>query len=469
MSSSSFFQCQHLTSNLTLKQVEAKFEAYKNDELVEKKTVRLYAEDRVVCGRDSKKKVGWQVLHTSVSRRHAKITVHKDGRSLEIEDLGSTYGTFVNGVKIQRPTRVASGSEIRFAASSRKWWLTKLIFPKKSDNMDEPALKEYIRVLEKSSDEDLPRRFDDFVELKSLMAHSELRHLPKYSVKHVVETIASDPLKRLETFENESKTFYVRIISVQHSNPTHPTHTYTQQVRTRRSTGHETCEDDGLKVMPVNDPVKELKSLVHYTYFKHWNAIRDKGLVRGRKKRYVYFYESPNDSAEPRTEPFRKRGVPDIAVTIDLKRAADQGVRFFRTRENPDVVVTALNLEPYMFQVARHLKSKSVLLSERETKRMFTQVSKKRQEEKLRKEREALAEKRKIEAMELELRRREEQKKRLEEQKSRKRKNIYLEVQNNEEEDDERSEDEEEEEDDGDSLGFTYEVKRRKRRKRLSV
>jgi len=206
------------------KQVEAKFEAYKNDELVEKKTVRLYAEDRVVCGRDSKKKVGWQVLHTSVSRRHAKITVHKDGRSLEIEDLGSTYGTFVNGVKIQRPTRVASGSEIRFAASSRKWWLTKLIFPKKSDNMDEPALKEYIRVLEKSSDEDLPRQFDDFVELKSLMAHSELRHLPKYSVKHVVETIASDPLKRLETFENESKTFYVRSISVQHSNSlSHPT------------------------------------------------------------------------------------------------------------------------------------------------------------------------------------------------------------------------------------------------------
>mgnify|MGYP001174398903 CR=1 FL=1 len=231
------------------------------------------------------------------------------------------------------------------------------------------------------------------------------------------------------------------------------------------------CEDDGLKVMPVKDPVKELKSLVHYTYFKHWNAIRDKGLVRGRKKRYVYFYESPNDSAEPRSEPFRKRGVPDIAITIDLKRAADQGVRFFRTRENPDVVVTALNVEPYMFQVARHLKSKSVLLSERETKRMSTQVSKKRQEEKLRKEREALAEQREKEAMELELRRREEQKKRLEEQKSRKRKNIYLEVQNNDEEDDERSEDddEEEEEDDGDSLGFTYKVSRRKRRKRLSV
>ena len=104
--------------------MEAKFEAYKNDELVEKKTVRLYAEDRVVCGRDSKKKVGWQVLHTSVSRRHAKITVHKDGRSLEIEDLGSTYGTFVNGVKIQRPTRVASGSEIRWPAccDPRSFW-----------------------------------------------------------------------------------------------------------------------------------------------------------------------------------------------------------------------------------------------------------------------------------------------------------------------------------------------------------
>ena len=209
--------------------------------------------------------------------------------------------------------------------------------------------------------------------------------------------------------------------------------------------------------------------MVHYTYFKHWNTIRDKGLVRGRKKRYVYFYESPNDSAEPRTEPFRKRGVPDIAITIDLKRAADQGVRFFRTRENPDVVVTALNVEPYMFQVARHLKSKSVLLSERETKRMSTQVSKKRQEEKLRKEREALAEQREKEAMELELRRREEQKKRLEEQKSRKRKNIYLQVQKDDDDESEDDDEEEEGEDDGDSLGFTYKVSRRKRRKRLSV
>jgi RNA:NAD 2'-phosphotransferase (TPT1/KptA family) len=418
---------------------------------VEKKTIRLYADDRLVCGRDSKKKVGWQVLHTSVSRRHAKITVHKDGRSLEIEDLGSTYGTFVNGVKIERPTRVASGSEIRFAASSRKWWLTKLTFPKTTDNMDEPAMKAYIRVLEKSSEQDLPRRFDDFVQLESLMAHSDLRHLPKYNVKHVVETIESDPLKRLEIFENESKVYFVRT--------------------GRFTTGEDRFEDDNLKVMAaVNDPVKELKSVVHYTYFKNWNAIRDKGIVQGRKKRYIYLFENPEDSVEPLSEPFRKRGVPDISITIDLKRATEQGVRFFRTRSNPDVLVTSEHIEPYMFQVAKHVKSKSILLSEKETKRMFTQISKKRQEEKLRKERGAIAEQRKKEQAEIEMRRRAEEREKIMERESRKRKNVYLDRgENEEEEEEEEAGNDESDEDEGDSLGFTFEVSRRKRRKRLNV
>ena len=32
-------------------------------------------------------------------------------------------------------------------------------------------------------------------------------------------------------------------------------------------------------------------TLVHYTYFKHWNVIRDKGLSR-KEKTYMYFFRS---------------------------------------------------------------------------------------------------------------------------------------------------------------------------------
>jgi hypothetical protein len=47
---------------------------------------------------------------TTVSRRHARITVQAG--SAIIEDLDSTNGTRVNGVRISSPTRLAPGHEI---------------------------------------------------------------------------------------------------------------------------------------------------------------------------------------------------------------------------------------------------------------------------------------------------------------------------------------------------------------------
>ena len=52
---------------------------------------------------------------TTVSRRHATIT-HQSGR-FELEDLGSTNGTFVNGGRLRAPIALSRGDEIKFGSA----------------------------------------------------------------------------------------------------------------------------------------------------------------------------------------------------------------------------------------------------------------------------------------------------------------------------------------------------------------
>ncbi|HZC46495.1 MAG TPA: FHA domain-containing protein, partial [Candidatus Acidoferrum sp.] len=51
---------------------------------------------------------------TTVSRRHATIT-RKNG-ALELADLGSTNGTFVNGGRVSKPVALRPGDEVRFGS-----------------------------------------------------------------------------------------------------------------------------------------------------------------------------------------------------------------------------------------------------------------------------------------------------------------------------------------------------------------
>src|SRR2546421_8645842 len=46
-----------------------------------------------------------------VSRRH--VAVRLEGGQLEVEDLGSANGTFVNGSRIEGPVKVGGGAKIR--------------------------------------------------------------------------------------------------------------------------------------------------------------------------------------------------------------------------------------------------------------------------------------------------------------------------------------------------------------------
>lgn len=55
----------------------------------------------IIVGKNGNQKI--PITEASVSRRHCKLTEQSDGTFL-LEDLGSTNGTFVNGVKIIRTT-----------------------------------------------------------------------------------------------------------------------------------------------------------------------------------------------------------------------------------------------------------------------------------------------------------------------------------------------------------------------------
>jgi len=56
------------------------------------------------------------VPDAEISRRHARFIVKDDG--VYIEDLGSTNGTFLNGVRLSAPKRLANGDLVTLAEST---------------------------------------------------------------------------------------------------------------------------------------------------------------------------------------------------------------------------------------------------------------------------------------------------------------------------------------------------------------
>ena len=71
--------------------------------------VTILGEGEVVIGRSAY--CSLIVEHGSVSRIHARLYRVEGG--LEVSDLGSSYGTFVNGRRISAPVRVTPDDDIR--------------------------------------------------------------------------------------------------------------------------------------------------------------------------------------------------------------------------------------------------------------------------------------------------------------------------------------------------------------------
>jgi hypothetical protein len=76
------------------------------------------AEGETVVGRDAG--LGLSLTgESSISRRHASLV--KQGSSVTVNDLGSTNGTFVNGVKLASPTTLKPGDSVQFGAVSFRY------------------------------------------------------------------------------------------------------------------------------------------------------------------------------------------------------------------------------------------------------------------------------------------------------------------------------------------------------------
>ncbi len=66
-----------------------------------------------------------------VSRRHAAIRQSEEESKLELWDLGSSNGTYVNGMRLQphRPQRLRDGDEVRFGQMTMKLYFQVLAVP----------------------------------------------------------------------------------------------------------------------------------------------------------------------------------------------------------------------------------------------------------------------------------------------------------------------------------------------------
>jgi len=71
------------------------------------------------------------VDHGSVSRRHARLTVH-DGLA-RLEDLDSRHGTFVDGARITEPTSLRDGARIALGTVAM---IFRVFDPAKTDSKD---------------------------------------------------------------------------------------------------------------------------------------------------------------------------------------------------------------------------------------------------------------------------------------------------------------------------------------------
>src|SRR5688572_2246311 len=73
---------------------------------------RVEIDTELVVGRED---AGLTIEDEQISRRHAVIRPGDGG--VEIEDLGSRNGTFVNGVRIESATRLAGGDTVKLGQS----------------------------------------------------------------------------------------------------------------------------------------------------------------------------------------------------------------------------------------------------------------------------------------------------------------------------------------------------------------
>jgi pSer/pThr/pTyr-binding forkhead associated (FHA) protein len=81
--------------------------------------IHIIREPRVVLGRGPES--DFQLQDSEVSRRHAMLEIH--GEDAVVSDLGSTNGTYVEGVRIQR-ANIRSNQEFSLGTTTLMFLVT---------------------------------------------------------------------------------------------------------------------------------------------------------------------------------------------------------------------------------------------------------------------------------------------------------------------------------------------------------
>ena len=72
----------------------------------------IEVENELVIGRQD---AGLTIDDPELSRRHAVVRRHAN--RLQVEDLGSSNGTFVDGTRVEEPTLLGGGAEIKLGTT----------------------------------------------------------------------------------------------------------------------------------------------------------------------------------------------------------------------------------------------------------------------------------------------------------------------------------------------------------------
>eukprot|EP00302_Diacronema_sp_CCMP2436_P024517 CAMPEP_0179919170 /NCGR_PEP_ID=MMETSP0983-20121128/3771_1 /TAXON_ID=483367 /ORGANISM="non described non described, Strain CCMP 2436" /LENGTH=496 /DNA_ID=CAMNT_0021822049 /DNA_START=38 /DNA_END=1526 /DNA_ORIENTATION=+ len=290
--------------------------------------------------------------HESISRRHAEFTVTRVG--VLITDLNAAHGTFLKGSRLKShvPTTLEDGAEIRFAGSSRRFrfrspasvsadaalggadggWHGDLAgqqaarsayAPPPSSLFPPPPLNEVLckavlyllRAVKSDTSSSYHLRPDGFVSVEELIKSSAL------STYHA-------SIQDMDDLERAAIVGGQRLLERRDEG-------HVRFLRARSGHAPAVRVNIHLELRSLTmAELSQLDELVHATFFKCWNSIRDGGLaaMSAPAKRGVLCFATEVPARGTILTGMLKK--PEVLVCVDPQAMLLDGMRFYRDSSN---------------------------------------------------------------------------------------------------------------------------------------